>query len=340
MTNLHEIATIIAFFALLGAFVDFYIGKAGQAKIRSTLETVWLQLSDVTIHNLVRREASFATLWMTRIFGSRVFSLKKFHIIFLFFAIILITVVYLEQWNPETREIGETQSSSEGLLFSLFLRVSLATYITIALTKTLSKTLNSNIVFNLLVIVILFIFQICVLTAPSYYHQPGVGFLNESIFINNWTHELLGWIFGSDRSFLENLITATILGSINDIISFIGVFTKGMLLALLNFSKSIASLLPWKSYCSTGVTELLANNRTFIDIVQTSSLCVDYITGYIRVLILAVFIVTLFSMPAIPFIMTMMLRVIESEKPVFTMIFAGLAAFVKSLQELAKLLPF
>jgi hypothetical protein len=61
----------------MGAFIDFYIGKRGQQRVRGWLETWWLKLSYVRWGNFGREEALFAVQVMDRLFGRRLFSVRR-----------------------------------------------------------------------------------------------------------------------------------------------------------------------------------------------------------------------------------------------------------------------
>ena len=76
MGSWGSVLTIVAAFGVVGAFIDFYIGKPGQQRVRSWLETWWLRLSYVRWGNLGREEALFAVQVMDRLFGRRLFSVK------------------------------------------------------------------------------------------------------------------------------------------------------------------------------------------------------------------------------------------------------------------------
>jgi hypothetical protein len=67
----------IAAGGVLGAFIDFYIGKPGQRRVRDWLETWWLRLSDVRWGNFGREEALFAVRVIDRLFGRRFFSIRR-----------------------------------------------------------------------------------------------------------------------------------------------------------------------------------------------------------------------------------------------------------------------
>ena len=64
---------IVAAFGVVGAFIDFYIGKPGQRRVRDWLETWWLRLSYVCWGNIGQEEALFAVQVMDRLFGKRFF---------------------------------------------------------------------------------------------------------------------------------------------------------------------------------------------------------------------------------------------------------------------------
>jgi hypothetical protein len=68
---------IIAAFAMFGAFIDFWIGPAGQNKVRSWLETWWLRFSYVNIHSFGREEAVFAVSVIDEVFGPKFFSVRR-----------------------------------------------------------------------------------------------------------------------------------------------------------------------------------------------------------------------------------------------------------------------
>jgi len=57
----------------IGAFIDFYIGKAGQRRVSDWLETWWLRLSYLRWGNFGREEARFAVQVIDRVFGRRIF---------------------------------------------------------------------------------------------------------------------------------------------------------------------------------------------------------------------------------------------------------------------------
>ena len=68
---------IVVAFGVVGAFIDFYIGKPGQQRVRDRLETWWLRFSYVRWGNFGREEALFAVQVMDRLFGRRLLSVQR-----------------------------------------------------------------------------------------------------------------------------------------------------------------------------------------------------------------------------------------------------------------------
>jgi hypothetical protein len=62
------------------------------------------------------------------------------------------------------------------------------------------------------------------------------------------------------------------------------------------------------------------------------------LSSFIRLSIMTIFMLSFFLKPLQNAIMTLWVRVIESDKPVFTLVFGGTAALAKAIQEIAKIL--
>jgi hypothetical protein len=67
----------IAFFGGLGVFIDFLVGKAGQARCKAFLELWWLRFADVTWSNLGRKELEFLLYLLDSWFGRALFTVRR-----------------------------------------------------------------------------------------------------------------------------------------------------------------------------------------------------------------------------------------------------------------------
>lgn len=78
-----------------GAFVDFFIGKAGQKNVRKVVETWWIKLAELPSKYYSRAEAEFAYNFLVRYVG-KLLSLQRLKaVLFIFCACILIWIMVL-----------------------------------------------------------------------------------------------------------------------------------------------------------------------------------------------------------------------------------------------------
>src|SRR5215472_10124622 len=96
MNFLTRILTAITIGGVLGAFIDFYIGKDGQRRVRDWLATWWLKFSYIRWDNIGHDEAIFAVSVMDRLFGRRLFSRRRWIAVALFTIIFGIYVLFLQ----------------------------------------------------------------------------------------------------------------------------------------------------------------------------------------------------------------------------------------------------
>lgn len=68
---------IMAGFGGVGAFIDFLLGKPGQKKVRSLIETWWLQFNEVKWRSFGRAEAELVIGFLDRRFGRRLWSQQR-----------------------------------------------------------------------------------------------------------------------------------------------------------------------------------------------------------------------------------------------------------------------
>jgi len=117
---MSTLTTLAASASGLGVAIDFAIGKAGEKRARSWLETWWLKIADIRWNNFGRREAEFAVRLMDRWYGSHLLSIRRLVFVLLFITIaisighLLAIVHYATGW------------------FSLAINQSLALYILIS----------------------------------------------------------------------------------------------------------------------------------------------------------------------------------------------------------------
>jgi hypothetical protein len=68
----------------LGAFIDFLIGKTGQAKAKDFLLKWWVRFDDVHWRNFGKEEGLFAGYLIEKWFGRKIWSRRRFASAFIF----------------------------------------------------------------------------------------------------------------------------------------------------------------------------------------------------------------------------------------------------------------
>jgi hypothetical protein len=114
-------------------------------------------------------------------------------------------------------------------------------------------------------------------------------------------------------------------------------FFYGIYRALLDFPPLFASSFTWGDTFACRIVHHKVEG--FDDVVVTyGGGCAETVIGCLRLVLLFLFILTYALYPFRSIIMNIWLRVIESDKPVFTLVAGGATALIKSIQELAKIL--
>jgi hypothetical protein len=304
----NALATVAAC-GVIGAVVDFYIGRRGQERVRDWLETWWLRLSCVRWGNFGREEALFAVQVMDRLFGARLFSAKRITtalgIIFVFGGLwILQLMTAYPQFSFEWRSLFDTSNSL--LIATTF--VSLVT--SISLTRFASARVALILArapyLNLLGAILLLLFQYALLC-----YSP--------VFVFS-THLWIGAII---HGAVEHSLTKS------DAFDWLlDVFKEMPQLTSLNLRKQIAM-----------VAYLLTPDEWDMKVdlyVQHLSHLLAAVPCLARLVVAAIFTGLFFLQSLQHSIMTLWARVIESDKPVFTLVFGGTAAVGKAIQEISK----
>lgn len=76
-TSLTAALGTVAASAFVGAFLDFWMGRQGQDRVKKWLEDWWLRLSYVRWGNFGREEALYAIRAMDALIGPQFFSTKR-----------------------------------------------------------------------------------------------------------------------------------------------------------------------------------------------------------------------------------------------------------------------
>jgi hypothetical protein len=77
METLKDILWPVVVVGSLGAFIDFLIGRTGQAKAKDFLLKWWVRFDDVQWKNFGKEEGLFAAQLIEKCFGKRIWSARR-----------------------------------------------------------------------------------------------------------------------------------------------------------------------------------------------------------------------------------------------------------------------
>jgi hypothetical protein len=311
--------TIVAAFGVVGAFIDFYIGKRGQQRVQDWLETWWLRLSYVRWGSFGREEALFAVQVMDRLFGRRLVSIHRLIVV----AVTTLIVSVLIRALFLTGHVVLSKHDYSLLIWLMIAMISLSMSLSITRfsAKAIAILLTHAPYLNVIGTAILAIFQyvlFCYLTPLiTYFHYLIYGMIDHL-----WTDYSDGF---SSISYTFKTLTNLAIWKLIITVDFLPQYRNVTLLPTIQISHIRSLLMVHRLEIPAGVFLLrLSDVLALIPIL-------------VRFSILAIFVGSFFLQTAQRPIMTLWARIIESDKPVFTLLFGGTAALAKAIQEIIKI---
>ncbi len=299
--------SVVVAFTVAGAFIDFWIGKAGQDRVRKWLEHKWLLFSDVHLDNFGRSEADFAVTVLDVTFG-RTLSSRRLCISLL----LLVTGLFYSIAIPFLRfgreELDNVTEGSANLLLavgSVVLSIVLFN-VTLAITRTVAAATGANLpetrLSSFLYIAVLIIIQY----ALMFISEPFVTFgLQVLSVLSTWR------VVEVEYHPLTEIWRSLVLTAQTDS-QYWSWWPYSRLDVLFDF----------------GLDSFTAAN-IFAGVLSA-------FTNISRLAVLALFLLSFLFRPLQALFLTFWARVVETDQPVFTFVLGGAAAFLKSVQELIK----
>ena len=293
MDNWAETLSFIAACGGAGAFVDFFIGKHGQKKVRGWLEACWILMSDVRIRTFARDEAEFAYRVLRRFFGTSFSAsrLKAWALLILIATMIWAVVRAFAMFNGDQE--SNTPFASPILFTVLYSIISwwFAISVSIWLAQLLATKIRVSYL-NAAFFTCAFLVQIGFL-AYSYEIQMALIWTARGFNIQP-THSFPGHlgIYIDNMRWLSTIELRHVIAA---------------------FAVSSPGINGWLSYL---ISVLL------------------YFPGVLRLSLLVIFVLSYLLRPAQKIILLLLQRIVESDKPVFTLVCGALGALAKTLQSL------
>lgn len=295
----------IGIFSLIGAFVDFVLGKTGEAALRKKLESWWLRLSYINWRNFGVAEALVAAEVMENIFG-RMFSVRRLKIsigISIFFVALRCVTPNPNEYTP--LEITSTVLIVLYLIFQFNFSLSL----TIFVTKAATYWMKSSFTINVLICFLLILFQYFLLVFGPAIVGFAMWLFTMTIIqvIPSWLSLEMPWVMDATWKDVSNEIVM-----------------------LCNISMShLASPFSHISRIVGDLDALSWDNHDF----WVSVGALPNLIGIMRLSLFLLFILSCLLYPLQAPLMAVFARVVESDKPIFTLVCGGIAALVQAGQQ-------
>jgi hypothetical protein len=305
----------------LGAFIDFLIGKAGQAKAKDWLLKWWVRFDDVRWRNFGREEGLFTGRLIEQWLGRRIWSLRRIiaFVVLSLTVLILRYLIFIYSLEPEftchyctlpiyygiTALIMYFVSFSMSVSFNKFIAVRMAYLCGIGQVK------------NLLIFVTMLILNFLMLAIwsviTSKFRTIALNIIMFRSLFFTMLHIIMFYLFN------------------------INIF-KPMYDPLIAIPYAVQATITGKTLEAELVTDAMQR------IVEQDNSMDNLSLGYLAILpslfrfVLSVVFVGSFLLR--PFVMRpislVWARIVESDKPVFTVVFGGAAAFATAISEAAK----
>lgn len=279
----------------LGAFVDFWIGKKGQQRLRKWSEDWWLRFAEVKLDNFGRREAEFCHQVLVRLFG-KFWSRQRFDICYSIFMVGLLAV-FLGIWSDlsDVWNLG----GIVGALVLISIEYSVSITITMQIAKLSSLYLPEKKIYTLISVIITLVTQ--------YYLIIFLGILA--------------------------LIITFLMANI---FLFIG-HQPSAAYAKMELFQEFFDRSTYSPYTIVEYFLYVEPKLEILYLIQTLTLMLGVVSHLGRFLVLLIFAFSFLLRPAQSIFLKITARIIESEKPIFTMVFGAIGAFVKGGSEIYKL---
>jgi hypothetical protein len=314
MDTLKDALWPIAAFGFIGAFLDFVIGKKGQENLKDFLLRWWVLFNDVHWNNFGRKEAEFAVCTLDSLFGARLVSFRRLLVATLYYTIFVATIflLYVRAGGRVFTSLDRANVSAS--VATIIMGVGgFACAISVSmLLARVSRELCGNRVWRNLIVFSL--------STIANYIALLIWFpLTSSIKLFFWTLAFSVPSFGADglsvTVVVDNFLFELARTGLNAINQFRIVFGDVEGLIKLGSDAPTAS-------------------SVFLQIISPTA---AYIPIAFRLLI-SIFFVGSTVMVAISVrpVSVIWARLIESEKPVFTLLFGGAAVLATAILEVMK----
>jgi hypothetical protein len=313
----------IATFAGVGAFIDFLIGRGGADRVRDFLETWWIKFDDVRWNNFGQKEAMFAIDLIDRWCGRQLWSWRRWIFVLIFFVISIplghLIALFQSDFHAPFMFLPIDYPLVLFSALSLGASVSLTRLIAVMVARLCGNSTRRNVI-----VFALFLLVSCVLTLVW---LPAVEDMSEyirAILDSQGRDPRTPDLFVLPGT---SAILHALLSSFNTIKSRLVYFTQHPLY-LINVDITEFEI-PWFYKPQEDWSPYFA--------IEFTRFVAGFAANLIRLAISLVFVGSFLLRPIVmrPLLLVW-LRIVESDKPIFTLIFGGASATAVFFNELKK----
>lgn len=297
----------------VGAFIDFWLGKAGERRVRDWMETWWLRLSFVRLGSFGREEAFVAIAVMDRIFGRRLLSLRRLLATCITVGAAVLSIFAVQMMVRAFK--GDIYEPYKIDLLRLLIEA-LVFAVSISITRLIGR-ISCNFIQT---------------KGPANLPLYALAIGTQYILFCTWP-DLSAYYVGELAAIANYTMSSSPNpdfrgpGDVMDLMVFEVLDTPSRIVlavrgGALNPLAHINALKPYFGIRTGGDMQWLYYLSGFVGV----SFLLSLFLNIGRFLLLAVFAVSFALRPLQSQILTLALRIIESDKPVFTLLFTGTAA--------------
>lgn len=307
--ELQTALTTIAAFGGIGAAIDFWIGRRGQDRVKGFLETWWLRFSYIRIRTFGREEALFAVGTMDCISGQRMLSASR--VVACLVIIMTATIIALAdadvRRNLTAINPGNAVASTLFSAASVCISLSITRLMAVGAAKSCGDSVVKNGIWFLAMLVTQYL-MFCFLHPITQTLSGIADYLTDPQYFSQTLQEKL------------SVVLATT------------VHNRSISYLRLTPVKSVGELMQLYTWLGDEQFVTVAGAGVFVlGIISWISAAIA--SGY-RIAVTLMFVLSYALLPLHGGISVVWARIVESDKPVFTLTMGGFAGLCKALQVL------
>jgi hypothetical protein len=320
----------------LGAFIDFLIGKTGQERAKDFLFRWWVRFDDVRWRNFGREEALFAGQLIEKWFGRRMYSVRRLIVAFLLLIVFAIVGYSKFLISPDPKDLFCFNCTDSAVMYNP--RIGMMLYkMNIVCAYCSDKVPWFSRVIPLFTVIISFCVSVSFIRFITFrvVRLCGFGILrNINVFV---LFLLVNYLILAFWSPLVETVKETAVIFTQWSVDQLEFDIHKLEIDVASFSKGVVP---------TNTEELfhkLSLSRLYYVIIGRNPLDIFafyYMTVFpslVRFLISLIFVGSFLLRPLIMHPASLVWRrIVESDKPVFTLMFCGAAAFATAISEAVK----